>query len=81
MVDTSENLAVDIFEESEFTPEGTQRGYADRRQIDENATAKHVSADPTSDKIWVLDRNTSDFEFQGQNHVCGETSEVTTAGP
>ena len=76
-VDTSENLAVDIFEESEFTPEGTQRGYADRRQIDENATAKHVSADPTADKVWVLDRNTSDFEgFQGQNHVCNETSEI-----
>ena len=77
VVDTSENLAVDIFEESEFTPEGTQKGYAARRQIDENATAKHVAADPTSDKIWVLDRNTSDFEFQGQNHVCGETSNVT----
>ena len=42
----------------------------------ENATAKHVAADPTSDKIWVLDRNTSDFEFQGQNHVCGETSNI-----
>ena len=77
VVDTSENLAVDIFEESEFTPEGTQKGFAERRQIDENATAKHVAADPTSDKIWVLDRNTSDFEFQGQNHVCGETSNVT----
>ena len=76
-VDTSENLAVDIFEESEFTPEGTQRGYADRRQIDENATAKHVAADPTADKVWVLDRNTSDFEgFYGQNHVCNETSEI-----
>lgn len=77
VVDYSENLAVDIFEESEFTPEGTQRGFADRRNIDEDATAKHAAADPTSDKIWVLDRNISDFEFQGQNHVCGESSNLT----
>ncbi|HEX3242834.1 MAG TPA: hypothetical protein VHQ97_07115 [Solirubrobacterales bacterium] len=77
VVDTAESLAVDIFEESEFTPEGTQRGFADRRQIDEDATAKHVAADPTSDKVWVLDRNISDFEFGGQNHVCGETSNIS----
>ena len=70
-----EQAAVNIFEQPEITPEGTQRGFVERHQIHENQNPKEISADPTSDKIWLIDRNANDFESRS-NHVCGEPQET-----
>ena len=69
-----EQAAVNIFEQPEITPEGTQRGFVERHQIHENQNPKEISADPTSDKIWLIDRDANDFERA--NHVCGEPQET-----
>ena len=70
-----EQAAVNIFEQPEITPEGTQRGFVERHQIHENQNPKEISADPTSDKIWLIDRDANDFESRS-NHVCGEPQET-----
>ena len=72
ITNNGESRGVSLMDESEFTPEGTQRPYAERVQIHENKNARATAGDPTSDKIWVVDRNSSDFEFES-THVCGES--------
>lgn len=78
--DGSNSSAVEMFEPEEFTPEGTHRGLNERRQIDEGGVAMDLDGDPSSDKIYILDRNISHFEFAfggTQHHVCGEKEDKT----
>ena len=74
---------VEIFEEPEFTPEGTQKGFAERNQVNEPGVSMHVAGDPSSNKFWLVDRNESDFEIFGigpPKHVCGP-SETNKSSP
>jgi len=73
---------VEIFQPSEFTPEGTQKGFAERNQVNEPGTSMHISNDPSSDKFWILDRNDSDFNVFGPGepkHICGPPESGNTA--
>ncbi len=66
--------AVEIFHPSEFTPEGTQKGFAERNQVNEAGVSMSMSGDPTSERFWLVDRNESDFNYSfpnSPNHVCG----------
>jgi hypothetical protein len=73
--------AVEIIEESEFTPEGTRKGYSERNQLHESGVALHVSGDPTSNKLWLVDKNQNDYEYFGNppsKQVCGPPETSTT---
>ena len=66
--------SVEIFKESEFTPEGTQKGFAERNQVNESGVSMDMAGDPSSNRFWVVDRNESDFNYSvpnSPNHVCG----------
>ena len=66
--------SVEIFEESEFTPEGTRKGFAERNWVNESGVTLHIAGDPSSNKFWIVDKNEADhhFVFPGPpNHVCG----------
>lgn len=74
--------AVEIFDESEFTPEGTQKGYAERNQVNESGVSMDISGDPSTNNFWIVDRNESDFNYGGAgepHHVCGSFETSTTA--
>jgi NHL repeat len=68
---SGEQTAVNVFEQPEFTPEGTQRGYAERYFIHEGQNPKQIAGDPSSDKIWLVDKNSNNFG-NSTNNVCGE---------
>ena len=65
---------MEIFQPSEFTPEGTQKGFAERNQVNEPGVSMHIAGDPSSDKIWIVDRNEPDYAIFGvepPKNVCG----------
>jgi hypothetical protein len=75
--------AVEIFNESEFTPEGTQKGFAERNQVNESGVSMGLAGDPSSNRFWIVDRNESDFNYgfpHEPHHVCG-SFETSTAAP
>jgi hypothetical protein len=74
--------AVEIFDESEFTPEGTQKGFAERNQVNESGVSMDLAGDPSSNVFWIVDRNESDFNYGGAHdphHVCGSFETSTNA--
>jgi hypothetical protein len=70
-----ENPQVELVAESEFTPEGTERGYTERTSFHEGFYPLHLALDPNSRKIWMVDRNSS--FFGSSSHVCGEPQSIS----
>ena len=71
-----------VLDESDFTPEGTQKGWAERFVLNEAGVSMDATGDPTSNRIWVVDRNESDFNYGGAGepfHVCG--NETNNSAP